>query len=327
MVCEVRLSSRRRQLTATVLAVSALAACSPTSTSAPATDMAVETPAAPAPALPVRLVDSTGTTVDVTSIERILPVDGDLAEIVFALGLGDHVVATDLSATFPPAADALPEIGYQRALNVEPIASFDPTVVLATDLARPVEVLEQLRDLHIPVVVIERDLSLAGPAAKIRVVAEALGVPARGEALVASLELDLDRAIAAAESTERHPRVLVLYLRGTATQLILGAGTGVDTTLAAVGAVDVATELGVVDTRPLSAEAVLTAAPDVIVVTTSGLESVGGIDGLLELDGIARTPAGIHRRIIALEDQYLLGMGPRYGQLVAELVSTLASLY
>ena len=69
-----------------------------------------------------------------------VPVDGDLAEVVFALGLGDRVVATDLSATYPPEADPLPQIGYQRALTAEPIAAFEPTLVLATDLAGPPDV-------------------------------------------------------------------------------------------------------------------------------------------------------------------------------------------
>ena len=88
-------------------------------------------------ACPVTLADAHGDVVTVESIDRIIPLDGDLAEVVFALGLGDRVVATDLSATFPPEADALPEIGYQRALSAEPIAAFEPTVLLATDLAGP----------------------------------------------------------------------------------------------------------------------------------------------------------------------------------------------
>jgi hypothetical protein len=87
------------------------------------------------PSLPVTFADARGDVVTVESIERIMPLDGDLAEVVFALGLGDRVVATDLSATFPPEADALPEIGYQRSLSAEPIAAFEPTVLLATDLA------------------------------------------------------------------------------------------------------------------------------------------------------------------------------------------------
>ena len=86
---------------------------------------------------------ATGTQVTISSVARIVPVDGDLAEIVFALGLGDHVVATDISATYPPEAEALPDIGYQRALSPEPIAAVEPTVVLATDLAQPAETLDR----------------------------------------------------------------------------------------------------------------------------------------------------------------------------------------
>jgi iron complex transport system substrate-binding protein len=276
-----------------------------------------------APSLPVTVIDSTGTEVTIASVDRIVPVDGDIAEIVFALGLGDRVVATDISATYPPEVDGVPDIGYQRALNAEPIAAVEPSVVLATDLARPVETLEQLRMLGIPVVVIEREISLAGPAAKIRAVAEALGVPGRGELLATAVQTDIDAAVAAALDVSDRPRVLPLYLRGESVQLILGKGTGIDAVLPAVGATDVAAELGIVDTRQITAEALLLAKPDVLLVTTTGLESVGGIDGLLAIPGIAETPAGQQRRIIAHEDQFLLGGGPRTGQLMRQLVAEL----
>lgn len=282
------------------------------------------TPASEAgPVLPVSLVDGTGTAVTITSVDRIVPVDGDLAEIVFALGLGDRVVATDISATYPAAADELPEIGYQRALNPEPIAAMEPTVVLATDLARPAETLEQLRELGIAVVVIERTMSIDGFAAKVQAVADALGVPQRGAALVSTMQAQVADARAAALLAEGSPRVLALYLRGEQVQLIFGQGTGIDAVLPAVGATDVSAELGIVDTQQITAEAMLLAAPDVLLVTTSGLESVGGIEGLLGIPGIARTPAGRERRVLAYEDQYLLGGGPRIGALMLELVRDL----
>jgi iron complex transport system substrate-binding protein len=301
----------------------------PTSTAAPTTAPAtapstspVADPAA-APALPVALVDATGTEVTVRSIDRIIPVDGDLAEIVFALGLGDRVVATDLSATYPPEVDRVPDIGYQRALSPEPIAAFEPTVVLATDLAQPVETLEQLRDLGIPVVVINREFTLDGPARKVMAVAEALGVPDRGLVLANAMEAELDVALERAAAVADRPRTLVLYLRGEQTQLIFGAGTGVDVFLPAVGATDVAAELGVEGTRQLTAEAVLEAAPEVLIVTTTGLASVGGLEGFLAIPGIARTPAGETGRVLVYEDQFLLGLGPRFGRLVARLTADL----
>ena len=74
-----------------------------------------------------------------------------------------------------------------------------------------------------------------------------------------------------------------------------------------------------------TAEALVEAAPDVLVVTTTGLASVGGIDGLLTIPGIARTPAGRAGRVIAREDQYLLGGGPRTGQLLLDLLAELHS--
>jgi iron complex transport system substrate-binding protein len=275
------------------------------------------------PALPVTLTDSTGEQVTISSVDRIVPVDGDLTEIVFALGLGDRVVATDISATYPPEVDGLPDIGYQRALNAEPIAAVEPTVVLATDLARPVETLEQLRTIGIPVIVIERRSGLDGPAAKVRAVADALGVHRRGVQLAERTTNDIAAAADLAAGVDAKPRVLPLYLRGERLQLVLGRGTGIDAVLPAVGAIDVAAELGVVDTDPVSAEALVLTQPDVLLVTTTGLESVGGIDGLLSIPGIAETPAGRDRRVLAYEDQYLLGGGPRTGQMMRQLVTDL----
>ena len=68
---------------------------------------------------------------------------------------------------------------------------------------------------------------------------------------------------------------------------------------------------------------VLQAGPDVIVVLTAGLASVGGIDGLLKLPGVAVTPAGQNRRIYHYDDLRFLGMGPRTGAALRQLVRDL----
>jgi iron complex transport system substrate-binding protein len=254
---------------------------------------------------------------------RIIPLDGDLAEIVFALGLGDQVVATDISATFPAEADALPEIGYQRALSAEPIAAFEPTVVLATELAGPPETLDELERLGIEVVMVDTSSTSDEPASKVRAVSAALGVPDVGKELALDIEAGIDAAGARVADLPAGPRVLALYLRGENVQLVLGEGSGIDWIIEFVGAIDVADELGVIDNAPLSSEAIVAAAPDVILVPSGGLESVGGVDGLLAIPGIAETPAGRDRRILAYDDQYLLGNGPRTPQLLDELITDL----
>ena len=258
-----------------------------------------------APVLPVTVTGADGEETTVADVSRIIPANGDIAEVVFALGLGDRVVGTDVSATYPPEADALPEVGYQRTLLAEPMLGLEPTVVVGNTGAGPPGVIEQLRNAGVPVVIVDHPHDLTGPPAKIRLVARALGVPARGEALARQVEAAIDDAAAGADRHKGEPpRAALLYLRGGAVRQVGGAGTGVEF-------------------QPLGDEALIRAAPDVLVVTTSGLASVGGVDGLVEIPAVAGTPAGRDRRVIALDDQLLLGLGPRTGDALRRLVDDL----
>src|SRR6056297_2208854 len=301
---------RNRPILALTLTAALSTACATAADSSPdgAADTPVTTGSAPTADTPVTTSATTGSDPD-TRQQRILPVDGDLAEIVFALGLGDRVVATDISATYPPAADALPEIGYQR--------------VLATDLAGPPETLEALERLGIPVEIMPSEDSPNGPGDKIRAVAAAIGVPDEGDELAALVDGQIRDAMDRAAATTAAPRVGVLYLRGENVQLLLGEGSGVDWLLEAAGAVNVADELGVVDHAPLDPETLVAAAPDVLIVTEAGLASVGGRDGLLAMPAVSGTPAGEQRRTLVYDDQFLLGNGPRTGQLLGRLVTDL----
>ena len=285
---------------------------------APAT-VPTATPEITEPVLPATVTDETGTAVTVDSIERIIPLDGDVAEVVFALGLGPNVVATDLSATYPPEADALPEIGYQRALSAEAVAAVAPTVLLATDLAGPPEALDDMRRLGFPLVVVPNDATSTGAGRKIRAVAAALGVPRRGESLAQGLDDAIAAAAVAPGAVEAPLRVIALYVRGTAAQLVLGASSSTRWLIEAAGGIDVSASMSITDPAPISAEAILAAAPEVVLVPEAGLVSVDGIDGLLKIGGIGETPAGRNRRVLVYDDQLLLGNGPRTAEMLARL--------
>jgi iron complex transport system substrate-binding protein len=314
---------RRRAALLVALVVAGATACgtddddgagAPTAPTDVTTTLAVAAPSTAATTAPAT---------EPAAAERIIPVNGDLAEVVYALGLGDQVVATDISATYPAEAQDTPKIGYQRALVAETILSFEPTVILADDNAGPPEVLEQVRSAGVRVVDLPHQSTLDSVAVKIRAVAEALAVPDRGAELVTTFEDELAAATTRADTavaTSGRPKVLALYLRGTNVQLVFGEGSGIDAVIAAAGGTDLGTEMGVVDNAELSTEAIVAAAPEILLVTTTGLESVGGVDGLLAIPGIDQTPAAADRRVVAFEDQYLYGLGPRTGQLVGELV-------
>ncbi|WP_018681376.1 heme/hemin ABC transporter substrate-binding protein [Actinokineospora enzanensis] len=269
--------------------------------------------------LPVTVTDFQGTQVTVKDTGRILALDvsGTLAATVFGLGLGDQVVGRDISTGFP-AAQHLPLVtvnGHQ--LNAEAILRLRPTVVLTDTTLGPWDVVLQLRDAGVPVVIVDpkRGMDTNGPI--VRAVAAALGVPAAGELLAQRTEREVADTVAqiqrlAPADPARKPRVVFLYMRGQAgVYYLFGKGSGADSLIQALGAVDVAGEAGLEGMRPINPEALAKSRPDVILMMTDGLASVGGVDGALKVPGVAQTPAGQRHRFIDMADSVVLGFGPR----------------
>jgi iron complex transport system substrate-binding protein len=172
----------------------------------------------------------------------------------------------------------------------------------------------------VAVVIIPELRGLDAGAQKLRLVGRALGVPKRGERLARQVETQIAIARREVAQTTSRPRVAFLYLRGTQVQMIGGKGSGADAMIAAAGGIDVGSEEGIDGFKPYSAEALVAARPDVLLLLTAGLQSVGGVDGLLRLPGVAQTPAGQARRIIHYDDLLLLGLGPRTGQALRQLI-------
>ncbi|MFI6374885.1 hemin ABC transporter substrate-binding protein [Streptomyces sp. NPDC050546] len=266
---------------------------------------------APTPKLPVTVGSSDGRKVTVEDASRILPLNGGVAETVFTLGLGDRVVGRDITATFA-AARKLPQVTKAHDVSAESVLSLRPTVVLADTDTGPDEALDQIRDAGIPVVVLDPATKLSDVTTRTTRIAEALGVPDAGKALNRRMSADLAAARDAVPAGSR-PKVAFLYLRGSAAvYLIGGKGSGADSLIEAAGAVDAGTEAGLDKPfTPITTEALAQAQPDVILMMSKGLESVGGIDGLVKIPGIAQTPAGMNRRVVDVEDGVLLGYGPR----------------
>lgn len=256
--------------------------------------------------------------VTIESAERVIPMDisGSIASTVFGLGLGHTVVGRDISTTIAEAADLPVVTSSGHTVNSEAILALHPDLVITDGSIGPVDVVLQLREAGIPVVFVETLPSIEGVGELARQVGAALGVPAAGDELADRLLAEIDAKIA--EIAEILPdaeplRMLFLYLRGTSGIYYLFASeSGADVVIKALGGIDVAAELGYSDSRPMTDEAMVAANPDLILVMTDGLESVGGVDGLLESKpAIALTNAGQHRRFVDMADGDVLSFGPR----------------
>lgn len=250
-------------------------------------------------------------------VQRVVSVGGDVTEIVYALAADSLLVGVDTSSQYPEAATSLPKVGYQRRLSAEGVLSLNPTLVLASADAGPPAALEQIRQADVRVVVLPDSHTVDVAIKKIRVIASAIEKTEKGEALAQKLSDDMQQTRQLLAKVSPRPRVLFIYARGQGTMLVSGKNTSAHTMINLSGGVNAVTEYD--GYKPLTSEAVVAAAPDVILMLESGLESLGDIDDLLEVPGVALTPAGQERRIVTMNGIYLLGFGPRLADAVRDL--------
>jgi iron complex transport system substrate-binding protein len=276
-----------------------------------------------APQLPVTVQGADGRSVTVTDISRIVVLQGNIAEVVFALGLGDHVVGRDISATFAEVAD-IPLVTRAHDVSAESVLSLRPTVVLADTGTGPSEAIDHIRNVGVPLVVFDTATSIDQIGPRIEAVAGALGVGPTGEQLATDTEAALDDVTRDLATGDR-PSVAFLYMRGQAGVYLMGGeGSGADSMIDAAGGTDAGTAIGLDQPfTPITSEALVQAAPDIILMTTTGLESVGGIAGLVEIPGIGQTPAGRDRRVITIEDGLLYSFGVRTPEALTQLADQL----
>lgn len=268
----------------------------------------------------IEVTDAEGKTVVITSSDRIVSLNGSTTEILFALGVGDNLVGCDASSTYPKGVkDKLPSVGYQYGLNAEGILSLNPTLIIGRDDVRPPQVVQQLRMAGVTVLLLKEPRSFETAKQRLLTIGKAVGHEEKAKELAKALDTDIEKLEAKLTSRKEQPKqkALFLYLRGTQTTLVLGTDTAPGAMFDIVGTENAAGNIK--GNKPMTAEAVIAAQPDVYVLFTSSLESIGGIDGLLKLPGLAHTPAGKNRRVVTLDGQYLSGFGPRCGRAALDL--------
>ncbi|PJK27513.1 heme/hemin ABC transporter substrate-binding protein [Minwuia thermotolerans] len=252
---------------------------------------------------------------------RIVSAGGSVTEIVHALGAGDRLVGVDSTSFHPPEVRNLPDVGYLRALSAEPVLSLSPDMVLAEADAGPPEALTQLRAAGVEVVTAPDKPDIEGVAAKIETVAAALGREAAGEALKSEILARWAEVREAVAATGERPRVLFVLSTGSGAPLVAGLETSAAGIIEMAGGGNAIRDF--TNFRPLTPEAGVALAPDVILVTRRTVDMLGGEAALLALPGLAATPAAEAGRVVAMDGLLLLGFGPRTPEAAARLARAL----
>lgn len=246
---------------------------------------------------------------------RVVTLGGSVTEIAVALGAEDRLVARDTTSTFPDRIRSLPDVGYIRALSPENILALDPTLILAEGDAGPPEVVEVLSAAGLPFVLVPEATDPAGVLAKITAIADALDLP--GDALLARVEAGFVAAAGRAADVAVPRRVLfVLSLQGGRV-MAGGEGTEAEGIIRLAGGINAAT--GFQGYKPMTDEAVLAAAPEVILMMDrEGDLSISDADVLAQ-PALSQTPAAKAGAIVRMDGMLLLGFGPRTPEAAAAL--------
>ncbi len=246
---------------------------------------------------------------------RIVSLNGTVSEVIAALGFQDRLVGTDVASTYTATLRALPKVGHGKKIAPEGVLALHPDLVLGVrqDVSPALE--EQLRGAGVRLLLFDQDFSVEGAKRLISGIADSLGYTAKGDSVVQLLDQQVKEAEALASQGE--PKVLFIYARGTGTMMVGGEGTQAEEIIRLAGGRNAVS--GFEDFKPLTPEALVAANPDAILLFSSGLESLGGPDGLLSVQGVPETEAGKKKRFIAMDGQLLTGFGPRLGAAIREL--------
>ena len=248
------------------------------------------------------------------SVSRVVVLANGVAEIMNSLNARSILVGRDISST-EKALESIPVVTSGHQVLSEKVIALKPDLVMIDASTGPKSAIDQIRSAGIKVVQTPESWTLADIATKVSAVAEAIGAPAQGVLLNAAIA----GAIQSSQLSSK-PHIAFLYLRGTSSiYLIGGAGSGADSLISAIGGVDVGAVSLPRPFNTMTAESLAALDPEVIIVMTKGLQSVGGVSGLLKLPGVAQTRAGKSQAIIDVDDSLLLSFGPRTPSLVVAL--------
>ena len=256
---------------------------------------------------------------EIAPISKVVALANGSAEIVAALGYKEILIGRDIASTSSELSSVEVVTSGHQVLP-EKILSLDPDVVLIDASTGPASALKVLRDAGINLVTISEAWSTGDISKKIAEVAAAVGLVAAGENLNAAMDAFTQNVPAVPNGTS----AVFLYLRGgSAIYLIGGKGSGADSLLAAAGVQDLGAQNLKVPFTPISAETLSSLNPDIFLVMSKGLESVGGLSGFLELPGVAQTDAGRNGAVVAVDDSLLLSFGPRTPALITSLAQSI----
>lgn len=255
-----------------------------------------------ASAFPVTLTDSSGNTVTLEEPpSKIASMSAAHTEVLFAIGAGAQVTAVDNYSDCPAAAASLPKLDAFTP-SLEAITAQEPDlVILAYDSG---DLTASLESAGIDVILQPFPATIDAVLDDIELIGQATGHAGEADALVTAMAAQV-REIEASVAGKEAPTV---YHELDNTYFSVGEGSFVDDMYTVLGADNIGHDTG--EAAPqLSAEAIIAANPDVIILADEGFGE--SADTVAARPGWSNIDAVKNGRVYGVDPNIVSREGPR----------------
>jgi iron complex transport system substrate-binding protein len=256
---------------------------------------------------------------EISSNSRVVSLSGDISEILCALGKEDIIVGVDVTSTFPATVGDKPNVGHISQLSIEGVLSLEPTVIIGYKGELNQEDIDQFRILDIQVNLLNKPILISEGEKLIQEIGLCVASQEAADSLVDVVYTEINDF----NPLVTDKKVLFIYARGLGTLMVAGTGTVQNEMILGVGAKNAVSHEGF---KTLTAESLVAANPDVILMFESGYESLASGNQLMEIPGIAETNAGINSAFITMEGSLLSHIGPRVCESLSVLKGKIENL-
>ncbi|MEH6632555.1 MAG: ABC transporter substrate-binding protein [Halopseudomonas aestusnigri] len=270
-------------------------------------------------ALILALMISTQSLGENTSPKKIITIGGPVTEIVFALGEGGKIIATDTTSKYPERTFNLPKVGYMRQLSVEGLLSLAPDHIIALEGSGPAHVLEAIESVGVSVTRVPELVTPDQIVLGIEIISEVFN--RSGSSLGKEIKEKLEQQLKFAKAQTTRPTVLFLLNTGHGNLMTAGKDTAIDTIIRYTGATNSAADLK--GFKPLSSEYMVSNSPDYVLLSQRTLDQAGGVVELQNDPILGQLAAVKENRVLTLDGTLLLGLGPRTPNAIQKLTSQL----
>lgn len=246
------------------------------------------------------------TTSSVWANERIISAGAAITELIYALSAQEQLAAVDITSK-SMVDSSVPKLGYHRQLSAESLIGLNPTRIVGSIEMGPKTTLDLLQQAGIEVDILNSDETVDDLLVRIQQVGQLTGKAAEADQLQAEVKQKVSSINATlAHQTERK-KVLFLMIHDGRPANVAGRNTTADTVIKLAGAINPAAD-AVESYKPISTEAMVDMQPDIILISSRTLSTIGSADELLKkMPLLSATPAGQNKTLATIDGTALIG--------------------